>query len=174
MQLFIMQTAVNQPIDEFLLILIILSILRLCAFILHFHNLVLWQGLHLSAFALWKFQKLLSILTVINLLLISWKCKHLVCLSNLFFNSCVGSKKWLNWRREIELLSDLSYFSLTTFSGINLPNKCNLNFFYVSIFLVCFFAVICMSVLFSISNSGWRICPHYPGGPYETSHSLSS
>lgn len=35
---------------------------------------------------------------------------------------CVGSKNWLNWRREIELLSDLSYFSLTTLSGIHIPN----------------------------------------------------
>ncbi|KAK1898816.1 Peroxisome biogenesis factor 10 [Dissostichus eleginoides] len=29
----------------------------------------------------------------------------------------VGSKRWLDWRREIELLSDLAYYGLTTFSG---------------------------------------------------------
>nr|XP_033484700.1 peroxisome biogenesis factor 10 isoform X5 [Epinephelus lanceolatus] len=28
-----------------------------------------------------------------------------------------GSKRWLDWRREIELLSDLAYYGLTTFSG---------------------------------------------------------
>ncbi|XP_077693638.1 peroxisome biogenesis factor 10 isoform X2 [Eretmochelys imbricata] len=28
-----------------------------------------------------------------------------------------GAKKWLEWRKEIELLSDVAYFSLTTFSG---------------------------------------------------------
>ncbi|CAF90846.1 unnamed protein product, partial [Tetraodon nigroviridis] len=33
------------------------------------------------------------------------------------FQSVAGSKNWLNWRREIELLADLSYFSLTTFSA---------------------------------------------------------
>ncbi|XP_034074343.1 peroxisome biogenesis factor 10 isoform X3 [Gymnodraco acuticeps] len=29
----------------------------------------------------------------------------------------VGSKRWLDWRREIELLSDLAYYGLTTLSG---------------------------------------------------------
>ncbi|XP_011618579.1 peroxisome biogenesis factor 10 isoform X2 [Takifugu rubripes] len=33
------------------------------------------------------------------------------------FQSVAGSKTWLIWRREIELFSDLSYFSLTTFSA---------------------------------------------------------
>ncbi|XP_074874162.1 peroxisome biogenesis factor 10 isoform X2 [Carettochelys insculpta] len=28
-----------------------------------------------------------------------------------------GAKKWLEWRKEIELLSDVAYFSLTTLSG---------------------------------------------------------
>ncbi|XP_068772082.1 peroxisome biogenesis factor 10 isoform X3 [Struthio camelus] len=28
-----------------------------------------------------------------------------------------GAKKWLEWRKEIELLSDIAYFSLTTLSG---------------------------------------------------------
>ncbi|OXB54891.1 hypothetical protein ASZ78_011839 [Callipepla squamata] len=28
-----------------------------------------------------------------------------------------GAKKWLEWRREIELLSDVAYFALTTLSG---------------------------------------------------------
>lgn len=31
--------------------------------------------------------------------------------------SVAGSKHWLDWRREIELLSDLAYYSLTTLSG---------------------------------------------------------
>ena len=29
----------------------------------------------------------------------------------------LGSKRWLDWRKEIELLSDLAYFGLSTFSG---------------------------------------------------------
>uniref|UniRef100_A0AAQ4S7P8 RING-type E3 ubiquitin transferase n=1 Tax=Gasterosteus aculeatus aculeatus TaxID=481459 RepID=A0AAQ4S7P8_GASAC len=28
-----------------------------------------------------------------------------------------GSRRWLDWRREVELLSDLAYYGLTTFSG---------------------------------------------------------
>ena len=28
-----------------------------------------------------------------------------------------GSKRWLDWRKEIELLSDLAYYGLTTFAG---------------------------------------------------------
>nr|XP_020443335.1 peroxisome biogenesis factor 10 [Monopterus albus] len=28
-----------------------------------------------------------------------------------------GSKRWLDWRKEIEMLSDLTYYGLTTFSG---------------------------------------------------------
>lgn len=28
-----------------------------------------------------------------------------------------GAKKWLEWRKEVELLSDVAYFGLTTFSG---------------------------------------------------------
>lgn len=28
-----------------------------------------------------------------------------------------GAKKWLEWRREVELLSDVAYFSLTTLAG---------------------------------------------------------
>ncbi|XP_041129063.1 peroxisome biogenesis factor 10-like isoform X2 [Polyodon spathula] len=33
------------------------------------------------------------------------------------FQTLAGSKKWLEWRREIELLSDLAYYCLTTFAG---------------------------------------------------------
>ncbi|XP_072464685.1 peroxisome biogenesis factor 10 isoform X1 [Notamacropus eugenii] len=32
-------------------------------------------------------------------------------------HSLAGAKKWLEWRKEIELLSDVAYFTLTTFSG---------------------------------------------------------
>ncbi|XP_043854863.1 peroxisome biogenesis factor 10 [Dromiciops gliroides] len=32
-------------------------------------------------------------------------------------HSLAGAKKWLEWRKEIELLSDVVYFALTTFSG---------------------------------------------------------
>ncbi|XP_027298960.1 peroxisome biogenesis factor 10 isoform X2 [Anas platyrhynchos] len=32
-------------------------------------------------------------------------------------HSLAGAKKWLEWRREIELLSDVAYFVLTTLSG---------------------------------------------------------
>lgn len=34
----------------------------------------------------------------------------------------LGAKKWLEWRREIELLSDVAYFVLTTLSG-NMPSN---------------------------------------------------
>ncbi|XP_054465514.1 peroxisome biogenesis factor 10 [Anoplopoma fimbria] len=37
--------------------------------------------------------------------------------ANEAFQTLAGSKRWLDWRREIELLSDLTYFGLTTFSG---------------------------------------------------------
>ncbi|XP_076023297.1 peroxisome biogenesis factor 10 [Genypterus blacodes] len=33
------------------------------------------------------------------------------------FQTLAGSKRWLDWRKEIELLSDLAYYGLTTFSG---------------------------------------------------------
>ncbi|XP_036602683.1 peroxisome biogenesis factor 10 isoform X1 [Trichosurus vulpecula] len=32
-------------------------------------------------------------------------------------HSLAGARKWLEWRKEIELLSDVAYFTLTTFSG---------------------------------------------------------
>ncbi|XP_041507926.1 peroxisome biogenesis factor 10-like isoform X2 [Microtus oregoni] len=32
-------------------------------------------------------------------------------------HSLAGAKKWLEWRREIELLSDIAYFGLTTVAG---------------------------------------------------------
>ncbi|KAM3617047.1 uncharacterized protein V6R79_001657 [Siganus canaliculatus] len=37
--------------------------------------------------------------------------------ANEAFQTLAGSKRWLNWRKEIELLSDLAYYGLTTFSG---------------------------------------------------------
>ncbi|XP_037335287.2 peroxisome biogenesis factor 10 isoform X2 [Pungitius pungitius] len=37
--------------------------------------------------------------------------------SNEAFQTLAGSKRWLDWRREMELLSDLAYYGLTTFSG---------------------------------------------------------
>ncbi|KAF3859941.1 hypothetical protein F7725_000196, partial [Dissostichus mawsoni] len=36
--------------------------------------------------------------------------------ANEAFQTLAGSKRWLDWRREIELLSDLAYYGLTTFS----------------------------------------------------------
>ncbi|CAJ1055161.1 peroxisome biogenesis factor 10 [Xyrichtys novacula] len=33
------------------------------------------------------------------------------------FQTYAGSKRWLDWRRELELLSDLAYYGLTTLSG---------------------------------------------------------
>lgn len=36
--------------------------------------------------------------------------------ANIFLLS--GAKKWLEWRKEIELLSDIAYFGLTTIAGI--------------------------------------------------------
>ncbi|XP_013880183.1 peroxisome biogenesis factor 10 [Austrofundulus limnaeus] len=38
--------------------------------------------------------------------------------ANEAFQNTAGSKHWLDWRREVELLSDLCYFSLTTLSGL--------------------------------------------------------
>lgn len=35
--------------------------------------------------------------------------------ANIFLLS--GAKKWLEWRKEIELLSDIAYFGLTTIAG---------------------------------------------------------
>lgn len=37
--------------------------------------------------------------------------------ANEAFQTLAGSKRWLDWRKEIELLSDLTYYTLTTFSG---------------------------------------------------------
>ncbi|XP_017561283.1 peroxisome biogenesis factor 10 [Pygocentrus nattereri] len=33
------------------------------------------------------------------------------------FQTAAGSRRWLQWRKEIELLSDLTYYTLTTLSG---------------------------------------------------------
>ncbi|XP_046896050.1 peroxisome biogenesis factor 10 [Hypomesus transpacificus] len=37
--------------------------------------------------------------------------------ANEAFQTLAGSKRWLDWRKEIELLSDLAYYGLTTFAG---------------------------------------------------------
>ncbi|XP_060931098.1 peroxisome biogenesis factor 10 isoform X2 [Limanda limanda] len=37
--------------------------------------------------------------------------------SNEAYQTLAGSKRWLDWRKEIELLSDFVYYGLTTFSG---------------------------------------------------------
>uniref|UniRef100_A0A8C6T4F0 RING-type E3 ubiquitin transferase n=1 Tax=Neogobius melanostomus TaxID=47308 RepID=A0A8C6T4F0_9GOBI len=37
--------------------------------------------------------------------------------ANQAFQTVAGSKRWLDWRREVELLMDVAYFTLTTFSG---------------------------------------------------------
>ncbi|XP_029912621.1 peroxisome biogenesis factor 10 [Myripristis murdjan] len=37
--------------------------------------------------------------------------------ANEAFQTFAGSKRWLDWRKEIELVSDLAYYGLTTFSG---------------------------------------------------------
>ncbi|KAM5140339.1 peroxisome biogenesis factor 10 [Mantella aurantiaca] len=42
------------------------------------------------------------------------------CLRGQAHEACqafTGAKKWLQWRKEIELLCDLTYYTLTTFSG---------------------------------------------------------
>ncbi|XP_073459099.1 peroxisome biogenesis factor 10 [Aquarana catesbeiana] len=42
------------------------------------------------------------------------------CLKGQAHEACqafTGAKKWLQWRKEIELLCDLTYYTLTTFSG---------------------------------------------------------
>lgn len=40
-----------------------------------------------------------------------------------FFFLLSGAKKWLEWRKEIELLSDIAYFGLTTIAGIVLSRS---------------------------------------------------
>ncbi|XP_056319076.1 peroxisome biogenesis factor 10-like [Danio aesculapii] len=37
--------------------------------------------------------------------------------ANELFHTFAGSRRWLQWRKEIELLSDLAYYVLTTLSG---------------------------------------------------------
>ncbi|XP_035237182.1 peroxisome biogenesis factor 10 isoform X1 [Anguilla anguilla] len=37
--------------------------------------------------------------------------------ANEAFQTFAGSKRWLQWRKEIELVSDLAYYGLTTFTG---------------------------------------------------------
>lgn len=37
--------------------------------------------------------------------------------ANELFHTYAGSRRWLQWRKEIELLSDLTYYLLTTLSG---------------------------------------------------------
>ncbi|XP_048860775.1 peroxisome biogenesis factor 10 isoform X1 [Brienomyrus brachyistius] len=37
--------------------------------------------------------------------------------TNEAFQTFAGSKRWLEWRKEIELLADLAYYSLTTYAG---------------------------------------------------------
>ncbi|XP_028308883.1 peroxisome biogenesis factor 10 [Gouania willdenowi] len=37
--------------------------------------------------------------------------------ANDVFQTIAGSKRWLDWRRELEVLSDLTYYILTTLSG---------------------------------------------------------
>ncbi|CAL1607323.1 unnamed protein product [Knipowitschia caucasica] len=37
--------------------------------------------------------------------------------ANEAFQTAAGSRRWLQWRREVELLTDLTYFTLTTFCG---------------------------------------------------------
>ncbi|KAA0713536.1 Peroxisome biogenesis factor 10 [Triplophysa tibetana] len=37
--------------------------------------------------------------------------------SNELIHACAGSRRWLQWKKEIELLSDLTYYVLTTLSG---------------------------------------------------------
>ncbi|KAM7405469.1 hypothetical protein PAMP_012728 [Pampus punctatissimus] len=37
--------------------------------------------------------------------------------ANQAFQTLAGSKRWLDWRKEIELLSDVAYYGLTTLSG---------------------------------------------------------
>lgn len=57
-------------------------------------------------------------------------------LLNFLLPLSVGSKRWLDWRREIELLSDLAYFGLTTFSGINWPNQHEISLYFMEVLLV--------------------------------------
>ncbi|KAJ0036138.1 hypothetical protein NQD34_004815 [Periophthalmus magnuspinnatus] len=37
--------------------------------------------------------------------------------ANEAFQTVAGSKRWLDWRREVQLLTDLAYYTLTTVSG---------------------------------------------------------
>lgn len=73
-----------------------------------------------------------------------------------------GSKRWLDWRREVELLSDLVYFGLTTFSGTDWSNLRGTNKLYVwFIFFVLPSLSPCFSFFSIISQccttGGWSI-----------------
>ncbi|TRY96898.1 hypothetical protein DNTS_015427 [Danionella cerebrum] len=43
--------------------------------------------------------------------------KNLRNRANELVHTCAGSRRWLQWRKEVELASDLSYYVLTTLSG---------------------------------------------------------
>lgn len=73
-----------------------------------------------------------------------------------------GSRRWLQWKKEIELLSDLTYYVLTTLSGERRVSTRPLmsclwpaRVFHGSVFL------------FRISDSGWGVCQHHTGGPQQ-------
>lgn len=77
----------------------------------------------------------------------------MLCSLTLLFPLYVGSKAWLIWRREIELLSDLSYFSLTTLSGSNLSKNQILSFCLSCVHFFSFLVIyICFVCLFSLAH----------------------
>ncbi|XP_016371113.1 peroxisome biogenesis factor 10-like [Sinocyclocheilus rhinocerous] len=63
--------------------------------------------------------------------------------ANELFHTFAGSKRWFQWRKEIELLSDLTYYVLTTSSGELL------------------------------SDAGRGVCQHHPGGPQQEKNPLA-
>lgn len=65
-------------------------------------------------------------------------------------NLSKGSKRWLDWRKEIELLSDLVYFGLTTFSGTDWSILHETQPFCVTSFS--FICLICLLLTISSGN----------------------
>lgn len=55
-----------------------------------------------------------------------------------------GSRRWLQWRKELEVLSDLAYYALTTLSGTLILNHCII------------ILTVNLRVTFSMSTTGYQ------------------
>lgn len=83
-----------------------------------------------------------------------------------------GSRRWLQCRKEIELLSDLTYYVLTTLSGKLFACIATLLMYLLYEFY--FRAMFLLSISFRISDPGWGVCQHHPGGPQQEKNPLAN